>query len=169
MKEEILTITDEWERMIYFMLVAIFTLLIVAFISSIPKAYEKNDLQNNTVVKIIDGDTFEYYNMDSNKMVKVRLLCVDTPEEEEKGYEEAKGYLRSLILYKQVTLNSSITNKDKYGRLLRYVYVNDWGEDLFVNKMILDNGYGNLSIIPPEECKEMNNSFVNNSTNITND
>jgi len=38
---------------------------------------------------------------------------------------------------------------------LRYVYVNDFGEVLFVNKLILDNGYGELLIIPPEECNEM--------------
>ena len=132
-----------------------FIILIVAFIFSIPKPYDETQLENNTVVRIIDGDTFEYYDGNSDKILKVRLLCVDTPEKNKEGYEDAKSYLRSLILYKEVTLKSSITDKDRYSRLLRYVYVNDFGEVLFVNKLILDNGYGELLIIPPEECNEM--------------
>ena len=132
-----------------------FIILIVAFIFSIPKPYDETKLENNTVVRVIDGDTFEYYDKNSDKILKVRLLCVDAPEKNKEGYEDAKSYLRSLILYKEVILKSSITDKDRYNRLLRYVYVNDFGEVLFVNKLILNNGYGELLIIPPEECNEM--------------
>jgi len=143
------------ENIIYILISLAFIILIVAFIFSIPKPYDETQLENNTVVRIIDGDTFEYYDGNSDKILKVRLLCVDTPEKNKEGYEDAKSYLRSLILYKEVTLKSSITDKDRYSRLLRYVYVNDFGEVLFVNKLILDNGYGELLIIPPEECNEM--------------
>jgi len=145
----------EKENIIYALISLIILLLIFAFIFSIPSTYDDSKFENNTVVRIIDGDTFEYYDGTSEEIVKVRLLCVDTPEKGEEGYEEAKNYLKFLILYKEVTLNSSITDKDKYNRLLRYVYVEDFGETLFVNRLILEKNYGELSIVPPETCEEL--------------
>ncbi len=154
-KEPDIKIDDKKLKIIYIIAGAIFLLLIVAFFFSIPKPYNNDQLENNTVLRVIDGDTFEYYDADSAKILKVRLLCVDTPEKREEGYEEATAYLRSLILNKQITLKASVNDKDKYGRLLRYVYVQDWQVTEFVNKMIVDNGYGNLTVIPPETCSEM--------------
>ena len=143
------------EKMLYWIAGSIVLVLIIAIFFSIPKPYDETKLVNNTVVRIIDGDTFEYYNADVNKVLKVRLLCVNTPEKGKDGYDEATAYLKSLILYKEVNLTSSVTDKDKYGRLLRFVYVDDWGNPLFVNKLILDGGYGKLMVIPPENCTEM--------------
>jgi len=140
----------------YLLVGLIFILLIIAFLLLIPNNSPNPPIENNTVMNIIDGDTFEYYDEISESILIVRLLCVDTPEKNEEGYEEASNYLSSLILNKQVILNSSLTNEDKYGRLLRYVYVEDSGETLFVNKLILDNYYGDLFIVPPESCEEMN-------------
>lgn len=111
-------------------------------------------IAQNTVVNVIDGDTLEIY--DNGSIQIVRLLCVDTPEKNQTGYEKAKIFLQSEVLGKQVVLQSSITDKDVYGRLLRYVYVNNSENNtLFVNKLILEGGYGTLMIIPPEECKEV--------------
>lgn len=154
-KESEMSIGGTKEKVIYIMIGVVFVLLIVAFFLSIPKPYKTSQLENNTVVRVIDGDTFEYYDGNSGKILKVRLLCVDTPEKRDEGYEEATDYLKSLILHKQVILSSSVTDKDKYGRLLRYVYIDDWGTIEFVNKMILDNGYGELMVVPPETCSEM--------------
>jgi|SRR3989344_2698236 len=115
--------------------------------------YNTPEILNNTVVNVIDGDTFEYYNSNSNSFITIRLLCVDTPEVNQSGYEEAKEYLETLILDKEVILVSSNSGPDKdvYSRLLRYVYVNS----TFVNQKILNQGYGELLIIPPEECQEV--------------
>lgn len=110
---------------------------------------ETSEIENNTVLNVIDGDTFEIYT--SGEIQTVRLLCVNTPEKNEEGYEEAKLFLEDLILGNQVELISSVTDKDSYGRLLRYVYVNG----TFVNQEILDN-YGELMIIPPETCDKIN-------------
>ena len=139
----------------YLIIGLIFILLIIALILLISNTPHNTPLENNTVVDVIDGDTFEYYDATSGRILIVRLLCVDTPEKDEEGYDEASNYLSSLIFNKQVILNSSITNEDKYGRLLRYVYFEDSGETLFVNKLILDNNYGSLLIIPPETCEEV--------------
>jgi len=126
-------------------------LLISAILFFVPFSYDSSKIENNTVINVIDGDTFEYIDTTSNEIVKVRLLCVDTPEKGETGYEEAKEYLSSLILGQKVILKSSVNDKDDYGRALRYVYFND----LLINKIIITNGYGDLWIIPPETCDEM--------------
>lgn len=115
------------------------------------KAVVNSQLEQNTVLDVLDGDTFEIYDTETRSVETVRLLCVDTPEKGEEGYEDAKLFLKYKILGEQVELVKSVTDEDKYARLLRYVYV----EDVFINKLVLDEGYGELMIIPPEECKEV--------------
>jgi micrococcal nuclease len=143
------------EKIIYILISLILILLIIAILTSIPVEYNPSKIENNTVLNVIDGDTFEYYSKDTNKVVRVRLLCVDTPEKNEKGYAEAKEYLESLILGKEVILKSSVVDKDEYGRLLRYVYVDDLWGFIFINRLIIQNGHGELWVIPPETCKEL--------------
>lgn len=109
----------------------------------------------NIVSRVIDGDTFELCSGDT-----IRLLCVDTPEKGDSGYEEAKLFLEDLLLYNPVELKQSNydgPNKDKYNRLLRWVYIYNSSsvEQLFVNKYILEEGYGDIMIIPPETCNEV--------------
>ncbi len=106
-------------------------------------SYNEN-YSDNTVIRVIDGDTFELANGDI-----IRMICVDTPEKGKEGYEEAKEFLESLILFKEVQLEKSIDDKDKYGRLLRYVYINysltnELYEYVFINKEIIENGYGSV-------------------------
>lgn len=86
------------------------------------------------VTRVIDGDTIEIETGE-----RVRLICINTPETGEKGYKEAKDFLTDLILNKEVKLVLDITEKDKYGRLLRYIYSKD---GRFVNELIVRLGYG---------------------------
>ncbi|KAA3637193.1 MAG: hypothetical protein DWP97_01305 [Calditrichaeota bacterium] len=88
-----------------------------------------------TVVKVIDGDTFEITGGD-----RVRILSVDTPEKDELYYDEAKSFVNDLLLGKVVNLEYGSYRRDRYGRLLAYVYL----DSVFVNKAILDNGLGYL-------------------------
>jgi len=70
-----------------------------------------------------DGDTFKVKN--GWKWDKTGdTVCptgYDTPEENERGYEEAKRRLSDLILNKQVNIKSAKTIDD-YGRLVADVY-----------------------------------------------
>jgi len=112
----------------------------------------REDISDNTVVRIIDGDTFELASGDI-----VRLLCIDTPEIGEEESEMGTFYLTSLILNKEVILESDVQDKDDYGRLLRYVYVNaSWGT-VFINRELYQNGYAKMMIIPPSDsrCEEI--------------
>ncbi len=102
----------------------------------------------SVVTRVIDGDTLEIETGE-----KVRLICVNTPEKDELGYEKSKEFLENLVLNKQVTLEKDITNKDKYGRLLRYIYI----DNVFVNKEIVQQGYGKIYRYEPDikHCGEI--------------
>ena len=84
------------------------------------------------VTKVIDGDTLVL-----NTTEHVRLSGINAPEKEECYYQEAKDKLTKLALEKDVFLEKDISNKDKYGRLLRYVYT----EGIFVNTLLVKEGY----------------------------
>lgn len=111
---------------------------------------------NNTAVRIIDGDTFELASGDI-----VRLICVDAPEIGKTGADEAAEFLSSLILNQELRLENDTDNTDAYGRLLRYVYVNssEGDSEIFVNKEIVQQGYGSLFIYGNDtsKCGEIRN------------
>lgn len=111
-----------------------------------------------TVTRVIDGDTIEI-----NTGEKVRLICIDTPETYEPGYQEAKNYLTNLILNKEVYLEKDVSETDRYGRLLRYIYTEEDCTDLadcFVNLMIVLNGYGEAYPYNPDTtlCPQIENA-----------
>ncbi len=89
------------------------------------------------VTRVIDGDTIEVSL--NGKLEKVRFLGINTPEKNMLYYEEAKFFLSSLE-GKEVRLEKDKTNKDKYDRLLRYVFQR--GE--LINEQILRSGLGFL-------------------------
>ena len=72
--------------------------------------------KNETVVKVIDGDTFQ------TKTRIIRLTNVDTPEKGQKGYQDAKQALKDLIQGEIVTITTK--GKDSYGRSLGDVKIN---------------------------------------------
>ena len=72
------------------------------------------------VSQIIDGDTIR---LSSGE--KVRLIGINTPEKGQPYYNEATEKLKELIGNSHITLKKDVEDKDRYGRLLRYVYVND--------------------------------------------
>ena len=90
--------------------------------------------RDTRVRRVIDGDTFI-----TNKGDRVRLIGVDAPELPSLRGIESKMYLNELIHNKVVILERDgiSKNKDKYGRLLRYVYLNK--KD--VNLQMLKSGY----------------------------
>jgi endonuclease YncB( thermonuclease family) len=70
------------------------------------------------VTRVVDGDTLELGNGES-----VRLVGIDTPELGQCGYDRATAALARLVAGKQVRLGRSDEDRDRYGRLLRYVDV----------------------------------------------
>ena len=99
-------------------------------------------LKEEGVVKfVVDGDTFV---MEDGR--KVRLIGVDTPEFGERYFNDAKQKMFELVFGKKVTLVRDVSEYDKYGRILRYVYVGD----KFVNLEMVESGYARVLTIPPD-------------------
>ena len=71
-----------------------------------------------TVSYVIDGDTIRLSNGKT-----VRLIGLNAPESGQPCSSEATNTLREFVLGKQITLEEDVDDKDQYGRLLRYVYV----------------------------------------------
>ncbi|WP_419939196.1 thermonuclease family protein [Candidatus Palauibacter sp.] len=69
------------------------------------------------VTNVLDGDTFET----SSSLPDVRLEGVDTPEQGEPGYLEAKAALKRLILDRFVDIETKA--RDIYGRRVAQVWV----------------------------------------------
>ncbi len=89
-----------------------------------------------TVARVIDGDTVELSNGE-----KVRLLGIDTPERNEPLYAEARGLLTRLALHHPARVDQTGRLRDRYGRLLGYLYVDD---TLLTNRVMLDSGLAYL-------------------------
>jgi endonuclease YncB( thermonuclease family) len=101
------------------------------------------------VTKVIDGDSFVV-----NGGREIRLIGVDAPEFSQPYSLDSKNYLENLILNREVLLEKDKTNEDRYGRLLRYVYLGDE----FINEKIVRNGYANIYSYPPNITYE--NLFI---------
>ena len=92
--------------------------------------------------KVIDGDTIVLSNGE-----KVRLIGVDTPETKhpQKPVEyfgkEATAFTNKMVGGKVVKLKYDVQRRDKYGRLLAYVYLVD---GTFLNAEIIKQGYGHV-------------------------
>jgi micrococcal nuclease len=97
-----------------------------------------------TVTRVVDGDTIEVYI--DGKTEKVRLIGVDTPESGKPFFEEATNKTKELVEGKQVQLLKDVSERDKYGRLLRYVFVGN----TFVNAELVRQGYANVYTYPPD-------------------
>lgn len=96
------------------------------------------------VVRVIDGDTIAV--LINGREEKVRLIGIDTPERGRPYFEEATRKTAQLVLGKKVKLEKDVSERDKYGRLLRYVYVGS----IFVNAELVRQGYAMVYTYPPD-------------------
>ena len=105
-----------------------------------------------TVLRVVDGDTLVVQIGGSAE--KVRLVGVDTPESVDPRRpvqyfgKEAAGFTRGLADGKRVALRgeAGTGNRDKYGRLLRYVFLPD---GVLLNAEIIRQGYGHAYLRYP--------------------
>jgi micrococcal nuclease len=96
--------------------------------------------QSLTCTRVVDGDTIILSNGE-----KVMLIGVDTPETVwpntpvEYYGKEASAFTRKMVEGKPVRLEYDWQQRDEYGKLLAYVYLND---GTFLNAEIIKQGYG---------------------------
>jgi len=111
-----------------------------------------NEATGGRVVKVVDGDTIHVQVAGTRE--KVRYIGVDTPETKHpaKGVEcygrQASQFNARLVAGERVRLVRDVEERDRYGRLLAYVYrVRD---GLFVNAELARLGYAQPLSIPPD-------------------
>ena len=96
---------------------------------------------------VIDGDTIEV-----GGGIRVRLIGIDTPETVDPSRpvgcygKEASNFTKSQLEGKEVKLEKDVSETDRYGRLLRYIWV---GDSLF-NETLVKEGYAQSSTFPPD-------------------
>src|SRR5207253_6190876 len=96
------------------------------------------------VVSVHDGDSITVL-IDGRKE-KVRLIGIDAPELDQAPWGvQARDALRGLVDGKTVRLETDITIRDQYRRLLAYVYVGE----MLVNLELVRQGQAVLYTLPP--------------------
>lgn len=138
-----------------------FLFLTVTILSLACTSCAKTDYANVLVTKVFDGDTLRLANGE-----KVRLLGIDTSEmyESDKLYKdvqrtgqdmqtlmamgrESYEFTKKLVEGKRVMLEFDVEKRDKYGRLLAYVFISN--AQLFLNAEIIKQGYAQPMTVPP--------------------
>jgi endonuclease YncB( thermonuclease family) len=100
-----------------------------------------NSIREITAVveKVVDGDTIVLDNGE-----KIRFLGINTPEKGEFYKEEAMKFTSQI---ENQTVRVEITEKDKYGRSLGYVFYNG----KLLNEELLRNGFASLFVYTPDK------------------
>ena len=126
-------------------------------------SYEPFDFPHAVVTRVIDGDTIEVQ-LDNGDIAPVRAIGVDCPEsvnpDESKNTEEgiiASDFTKSLLHPgDDVWLESDVSDTDKYGRLLRYIWMfnpdtTDMTFDVgTLNAELVYYGYAEAKDYPPD-------------------
>lgn len=114
-------------------------------------ATSSSRISSALVTEVIDGDTIRLKTGET-----VRYIGIDTPETKhphkpvECFGKEATQKNIELVLGRNVRLIKDVSDVDKYGRLLRYVYVGD----VFINKELVRQGYAYATAFPPDIAQQ---------------
>ncbi|MEC1158705.1 thermonuclease family protein [Cytobacillus horneckiae] len=120
-----------------------------------PNSSDDDNIEKAIVRDVVDGDTIKVEFTGGN-VETIRLLLIDTPESVKPNTpvqpfsEEAAELMRKkLIKGNVVEIEKGILERDKYDRLLAYVWVD--GEN--VNKKLLENGFARVAYVNPPNIK----------------
>ncbi len=109
-----------------------------------PAALAKDAGFTGRVVRVTDGDTVVVRSGDRDE--RIRLLGIDAPEHKQAPWgPRAAEFVRKLASGKAARVETDVQTRDRYGRLLGYLYV----DGKFVNLEIVRQGYAMLYTSPP--------------------
>lgn len=133
------------------------------------ESVSKETFTKAAVIRVVDGDTLVAY-VDGTEQ-KIRLIGIDTPEsvhpDASKNTQEgidASNYTKSLITDGQIVyLEKDVSDTDQYGRLLRYVWLQEPDkitqeeiESKMLNAILVKNGYAKVKTFEPDHKYEKN-------------
>jgi endonuclease YncB( thermonuclease family) len=106
---------------------------------------DMKDAVTAKVLRVVDGDTVDIEV--NGERQRVRYIGINTPERNEPCYEQATQANIDLVLGKTVRLVKDKSDTDRYGRLLRYLFV----DDIFVNKVLVEQGHAEAVLYKPDD------------------
>lgn len=119
---------------------------VLSFVDIKDVAFQKDQA---TIKRVIDGDTV-VVTLENGQEETIRLLLIDTPEsvhptkEKELFGEEASEYATSILRKGDViTLEIGEVERDKYDRLLAYI----WIDDVNFNQLMIEKGYARVAYV----------------------
>ena len=139
-------------------------LLAIALALSLHASIEAQERTTATILRVVDGDTLKISYRGQEE--SIRLIGIDTPESQ--ANKKAKGdavrtgddiqlilsqgrestnYVKSLVKPgDSIQIEFDMQDRDKYGRLLGYVYLSD---GRMLNEEMVRAGYASLMTVPP--------------------
>lgn len=145
-------------------------LLVIALLLVIP-AVDYGQAANQTsskytkaqVINVVDGDTIDVKWLAGPKLpaTRIRMIGINTPESTtrvEPYGKEATNYTTKHLKGKIVWLEKDVSEKDKYGRALRYVWLSeppakpmfDHARKSMFNARLVAEGYAQVATFPPD-------------------
>jgi micrococcal nuclease len=114
------------------------------FVFSAPGTVTQAGFLHAQVVSVHDGGTLTV--LLGGRHAKVRLIGIEAPEQDQSPWgEQAREALKSMVEEKTVRLETDVTKRDQYKRLLAYVYT----AEIFVNAEMVRQGQAVLKTVPP--------------------
>lgn len=114
----------------------------------------RGDVDRARVVDVVDGDTIK---VDIQGTVyTIRYIGIDTPETVDPNSPvmwmgpEASAANAALVEGEDVYLEKDVSETDRFGRLLRYVWLDDPSGWILVNLELVRQGFAVSSAYPPD-------------------
>lgn len=126
-------------------LIVLVIIILFLFINFLTEYDNQEIIEEKIVTKIIDGDTVIIEGGES-----LRLLGIDCDERGKPCYSIAKERIEELLLGKTVVLESDSEDKDQYGRILRYIFL----ENQNINEQLVEEGYCIARFVKDSKYKE---------------
>ena len=103
--------------------------------------------QRFTVVRVIDGDTVKLQTGDTLRYIGIDAPETKHPKKPVEAYgKEASAFNQKLVSGQDIQVEFDVQQRDKYGRLLGYVFLPD---GTFVNAELVKQGYAKVVTYPP--------------------
>lgn len=131
------------------------TLKVVSSQEATSSGIQGIDGEQAYVSDVVDGDTIKVSLGSEEKTV--RFVGIDTPETVDPRRpvgcfgKEASNETKSLLAGKNIVLQKDVSDSDKYGRLLRLIFLPlNNGQTLFVNDYLVREGFAKVYTYPPD-------------------
>lgn len=121
--------------------------------ANLPENTPAPELEPARLVSVIDGDTIEV--LVGGRQARLRLIGMDAPETNQGPVcygPEAAARVAELLrpVAERLLLEKDVSEADRFGRLLRYVWYEGGSERSMLNLELVRQGYARVATFPPD-------------------